>query len=129
MLNPITPEIEQSLEDTRPPVEAVRRRDRMTDEACTFLRLHTSVEAMAAYYAAAMLSVHSDGPFLIGGWSLGVILAYATATELERRGARVALLALLDQGPEVPGDEPVDTAAYLESVFGGHIPFTAICSK
>lgn len=87
--------------------------------------LHTSIEAMAAYYADAMLSVHSGGPFLIGGWSLGVILAYATAVELERRGEWVALLTLLDQGPEVPGDEPVDTAAYLESVFGGHIPITA----
>ncbi|MFQ3632501.1 amino acid adenylation domain-containing protein [Roseiflexus sp.] len=87
--------------------------------------LHTSIEAMATYYADAMLSVGSDGPFLIGGWSLGVILAYATAVELERRGKRVALLALLDQGPGVPGDEPVDTAAYLESVFGGHVPVTA----
>jgi len=87
--------------------------------------LHTSIEAMAAYYADALIGVYPDGPFLIGGWSLGVILAYETARELERRGRQVALLALLDQGPEVPGDEPVDTAAYLESVFGEHIPLTA----
>ncbi|MBO4207342.1 non-ribosomal peptide synthetase [Micromonospora echinofusca] len=61
----------------------------------------TSVPAMAADFADRIQAVH-PGPYHLLGWSLGGILAYATATELSRRGAPVELLALLDAYPSDP---------------------------
>ena len=46
---------------------------------------------------ADRVQAHSDGePYMIGGWCNGGILAYAVTAELERRGAAVGLLILLD---------------------------------
>lgn len=46
---------------------------------------------------ATRIQAHPCGePFMLGGWCNGGILAYAVAAELERRGAEVSLLVLLD---------------------------------
>jgi amino acid adenylation domain-containing protein len=84
--------------------------------------LHDSIEEMAADYADAICERQPQGPYLVGSWSLGVIIAFATAQELIRRGRDVALLALLDQGPFVPGTPPADHAEYLMQLFGRYIP-------
>jgi thioesterase domain-containing protein/acyl carrier protein len=57
---------------------------------------HTEVETIAAYYAAAMRAVQAAGPYLIGGYSFGGVLALEIAHQLTSEGERVALLALLD---------------------------------
>ncbi|MBB4956983.1 enterobactin synthetase component F [Micromonospora polyrhachis] len=61
-----------------------------------------TVEEMAAGYADEIRAVYPDGPYHLLGWSLGGVIAYATATELARRGAEVGLLALLDAYPSDP---------------------------
>lgn len=61
--------------------------------------LPASVEDMVDDYVASILSVQPDGPFHIVGWSYGGTVAHAVAAELERRGRKVALLALLDSVP------------------------------
>jgi thioesterase domain-containing protein len=83
--------------------------------------LHTSIEAMAAHYAQAIRTFQPDGPYLIGSWSLGVIIAFELAQQLQAQGQEIALLALLDQGPDLPSGEPEDDAAYLVEVFGKHL--------
>jgi amino acid adenylation domain-containing protein len=83
--------------------------------------LHTRIEDMAAHYVGAVRSVQPEGPYFLGSWSMGVIVAFEMARQLEAQGQRVALLAVLDQGPYAPGEEPEDQAAYLVDVFGRHL--------
>lgn len=86
--------------------------------------LHTNIPDMAAAYVQAVRTRQPSGPYLLGSWSLGVIIAYEMARQLETQGETVALLALLDQGPHLPHDEPEDTAAYLLDTFGKHVPLS-----
>ncbi|MFI6763764.1 amino acid adenylation domain-containing protein [Micromonospora sp. NPDC050417] len=57
---------------------------------------------MAVGFADDIDSVYPDGPCHLLGWSLGGLLAWATAVELRRRGRDVPLLALLDAYPSDP---------------------------
>jgi thioesterase domain-containing protein len=57
------------------------------------------LKAMAEHYVAAVRTVQPDGPYLLGGWSFGVHIAYEMAQVLHRAGQRVALLALIDTPP------------------------------
>jgi thioesterase domain-containing protein len=57
---------------------------------------HTRVEDMAACYIEAIRSVQSEGPYLLGGWSMGGEIAFEMAQQLHLQGQNVALLALLD---------------------------------
>lgn len=78
-----------------------------------------SVEEMARVYADAIREAEPAGPYLLAGWSLGGVLAQATAFELERAGAAVALCALIDSA--MPRDRPelLDRTAYrLGAVLG-----------
>ncbi|MET0625041.1 MAG: thioesterase domain-containing protein, partial [Pyrinomonadaceae bacterium] len=69
------------------------------------------VEEMAAEYVRAMREVQPEGPYLVGGWSMGGVVAFEMARQLEAAGERTALLALLDtdapgtEGETVPSDE------------------------
>ncbi len=55
-----------------------------------------TVEAMAATYVAALREAQPRGPYRLGGWSIGGVLAYAMAQELRQGGEEVELLALFD---------------------------------
>jgi thioesterase domain-containing protein len=55
-----------------------------------------SVEAMAELYLPHILRAHPQGPFLIGGYSGGGVVAYELAQQLVRAGHKVPLLVLLD---------------------------------
>jgi amino acid adenylation domain-containing protein len=57
-----------------------------------------TVEQMAAEYVAAIRQVQPTGPYLIGGWSFGGIVAYEMACQLEQQSQQVAALVLLDTG-------------------------------
>lgn len=57
-----------------------------------------SIEEMAAEYVAAIRNVQSSGPYLLGGWSLGGLIAYEMAQQLLRAGQQVKLLAMFDAG-------------------------------
>ncbi len=79
----------------------------------------TSLEAMAALYLDEVRRVQPEGPYHLGGWSLGGIVAFEMARRLVERGERVATLALLDTMapaavPKVgPAPEVVDRFAAL----------------
>jgi thioesterase domain-containing protein len=55
-----------------------------------------SVEDMARRYVEQVRSIQPEGPYLLGGWSLGGAVAFEMARELRRQGQEVALLVLLD---------------------------------
>jgi thioesterase domain-containing protein/acyl carrier protein len=83
--------------------------------------LDTRIEDMAARYIAAMRMVQPTGPYYLGSWSMGVIIAFEMAQQLRAQGQSVGLLALIDQGPFPPGPEPPDDAAYLCDLFDQHV--------
>jgi amino acid adenylation domain-containing protein len=61
------------------------------------------VEALARRYVAAVRAVRPEGPYVLGGWSMGGVVAFEMARELERQGQRVELLVLLDSFAPVEG--------------------------
>src|SRR6185369_7245713 len=76
-----------------------------------------TLEEMATAYLDALRAVQPAGPYHLGGWSLGGVVAFEMARQLEAAGETVALLALLDSyapGGADPGDDPEDDAAVLD---------------
>jgi thioesterase domain-containing protein/acyl carrier protein len=59
---------------------------------------HSRVEEMAAHYIRELRRIQGEGPYLIGGFSSGGLLAFEMAQQLLAGGERVGLLALLDTG-------------------------------
>ena len=55
-----------------------------------------SVEGLARSYIDALLSHQPSGPYLLGGWSFGALVAFEMAKQLTASGRPVALLALFD---------------------------------
>lgn len=61
-----------------------------------------SIEAMAAHYVQTIRGAQETGPYLIGGWSFGGLVAFEMARQLTAAGEQVSLLAILDSGtPEM----------------------------
>ncbi len=54
------------------------------------------IAEMASRYVAEIRDHQPDGPYLIGGWSLGGVIAFDVAQQLTRAGEEVAGLFLLD---------------------------------
>jgi phthiocerol/phenolphthiocerol synthesis type-I polyketide synthase E len=57
------------------------------------------IENMAREYLSALQSVQPQGPYLLGGWSFGGIVAFEMAQQLQKQGQSIALLALFDSPP------------------------------
>ncbi|WP_188547718.1 non-ribosomal peptide synthetase [Rhodococcoides trifolii] len=91
----------------------------------------TSIEEYARRYVAEIRRVQPTGPYHLLGWSLGGVIAHAMASLLEKRGDRVALLALLDSHLDVATDAPEFTVADLADQLGvpGAADFEAISTR
>lgn len=89
-----------------------------------------SIEEMAASYRSEMIRL-TPGPYHLGGWSLGGVVAFELARQLAETGSEVALLAIVDSTPSPDGadegndsDEAddarwlMDIADYLERLWG-----------
>ncbi|RKI15222.1 non-ribosomal peptide synthetase [Corallococcus sp. AB030] len=63
-----------------------------------------SIEEMATLYIEAIRTVQPQGPYQLGGWSLGGVIAYEMARRLREAGEAVDLLALIDA--HAPGITP-----------------------
>ncbi len=75
-----------------------------------------TVEETAAQYVAAILNAQPQGPYHLGGWSIGGTVAYEMAIQLEAKGAQVGLVALLDVPlfeDSQPSDRFDDSASLL----------------
>ncbi|SDY36076.1 amino acid adenylation domain-containing protein [Myxococcus xanthus] len=66
----------QGLEGTLPPLE--------------------SIDSMAASYVDAIRTLQPQGPYRLGGWSLGAVIAFEMARLLHQRGETVEVLALIE---------------------------------
>ena len=83
---------------------------------------HTRIEDMAAWYIQALQTVQPTGPYLLGGWSMGGVVAFEMAQQLHAQGQRVALLALLDGRIPTPDEtfpeEDSEAIGLVEQYFG-----------
>src|SRR5262249_29741951 len=55
-----------------------------------------SIEQMAALYNKEIRQRQPNGPYLLGGWSMGGLVAFEMAQQLCQQGQKVGLLALFD---------------------------------
>jgi len=77
------------------------------DQPCYGIRPHgqdgrqapATIEEMAADYLRQIRGVQPQGPYLIGGFSFGGLVAYEMAQQLRQLGQDVALLVLIDPTP------------------------------
>ncbi|HKV41941.1 MAG TPA: amino acid adenylation domain-containing protein [Blastocatellia bacterium] len=58
--------------------------------------IRPSVEETAEAYVEQLLELQPSGPYLIGGWSFGAVVAFEMAKRLRSRNKGVALLVLFD---------------------------------
>lgn len=75
-----------------------------------------SLETTAASYVEVIRSVEPDGPYVLGGWSTGGVVAFEMARQLHASGAHVARVVLLDS--IAPGDDVGDLDDDV-SIFAG----------
>jgi len=54
------------------------------------------MEAIAAYYVQAIQDRQPQGPYFLGGWSFGGLVAFEMAQQLTQSGQEVRLLAIFD---------------------------------
>ena len=67
----------------------------------------SSVEAMASSYLEAIRKVQPEGPYFIGGYSAGGVIAFEMTRRLMDQGERVELLVLFDSVSPVLANSPV----------------------
>ncbi|WP_174565448.1 polyketide synthase Pks13 [Rhodococcoides yunnanense] len=70
-------------------------------------RVEGPISVRAAEYVPLIKAIQPEGPYVFVGWSLGGILAYEVARQLEEQGIEVAYVGLLDT--VMPGREIPDT--------------------
>jgi amino acid adenylation domain-containing protein len=60
-------------------------------------------EAIAARYADEIQAIRPRGPYVLGGYSIGGLIAFELALQLQKRGEQVPLLFVFDRGaPDFP---------------------------
>jgi thioesterase domain-containing protein len=70
----------------------------------------TRVEDMAAQYLEEILAVRPGGPYMLGGYSIGALVAYELALQMQRRGHAAKLLVVFDMhAPGYPRRLPLPT--------------------
>jgi surfactin family lipopeptide synthetase C len=83
------------------------------------------IEQMAAHYIEAIRALQAEGPYYLAGWSMGGMLAYEMALQLQAAGQRVGLVALLDTQATVYHDgspEPISDEKALLDLFEALMP-------
>ncbi|MCH0538727.1 amino acid adenylation domain-containing protein [Streptomyces sp. MUM 203J] len=76
-----------------------------------------TIEDMARRYVAAVRAVRPDGPYLLGGWSMGGLIAFEMARQLTEQGAEVARLVVIDA--ELPDPRTVGAELSDREVLAG----------
>lgn len=83
----------------------------------------STIEALAERYVNCVLQVQPDGPYFLGGYSMGAIAAFEMARQLKTAGMEVKLLALLDMWVLSPDEiTEIDDALVLSGFLGGYLP-------
>jgi amino acid adenylation domain-containing protein len=79
---------------------------------------HATIEGMAAHYVGLLRKFQPKGPYHLGGWCFGGIVAVEMAQQLQRAGEEVAPLLLMETISVPPGPGNVKYhAARLKCLF------------
>ena len=87
---------------------------------------YTRIEDMATHYLKAIQAVQSQGPYFLAGHSSGGLVAFEMATQLQKQGHEVGLVAIFDMEAPIPDRYPIgtdwDDAKWLTRICGiiGH---------
>ncbi len=84
---------------------------------------HTEIEAMASDYVEAIRSFQPTGPYWLSGWSMGGVIAFEMARQLQQQEQEVAMLALLDSGVPEAKEQEYNWAVLL-SIFAFDLGLT-----
>jgi thioesterase domain-containing protein/acyl carrier protein len=79
-----------------------------------------TIEDLASHYLKAVRQVQPHGPYHLGGWSMGGVVAFEMAQQLRKEGQDVALLAVIDSAFPKPLerlDDPREEDARLLAGF------------
>lgn len=76
----------------------------------------TSVEEMAANYIEQIQSIQPEGPYQLGGWSFGGIVALEMARQLLKKGQTIQLVLLIDSNYAPPDYFKTETTPRPESL-------------
>ncbi|HET6763554.1 MAG TPA: thioesterase domain-containing protein, partial [Longimicrobiaceae bacterium] len=86
------------------------------------------IEEMAALYVEAIVGMRPHGPYRLGGWSFGGVLAWEMAQQLRAMDRTVDLLTMFDTAPLTPeavSYDPGDPAAVVWHTVAGIAGFAA----
>jgi thioesterase domain-containing protein/acyl carrier protein len=95
--------------------------------------LYTRIEDLAAHYVEAIRAAQPEGPYFLGGWSLGGIIAYEMAQQLTAQGQSVGQVLIFDSGIRSGGEEDLkadegnieaDDAEILMETLKAHLPIS-----
>jgi thioesterase domain-containing protein len=78
---------------------------------------YTQVETIAKYYLEELRTVRPRGPYSVGGYCFGAIVAFEMAQQLKREGEHVALIFMLDP----PGARQEKVAAPIQNEVQRHL--------
>lgn len=71
---------------------------------CDGLNLLNSIEEIAADYLAQIQRIQPQGPYRLVGRSMGGLIAYCIAEQMQAQGQQIELLAMIDSFLFTPGD-------------------------
>ena len=80
-----------------------------------------TIEAMAEDYIRQIEQMDTVGPYWIGGWSMGAVVAFEMARRLVGMGRQVRLLALFDMWVPAEDRTEIDDALVLTALLGRHL--------
>ncbi len=60
------------------------------------LPFHTRIEDMAAHYIQEIQTLQPNGPYFLGGYSFGGVVAFEMARQLQEQGKQVGILVIID---------------------------------
>ncbi|HEX9445694.1 MAG TPA: amino acid adenylation domain-containing protein [Candidatus Binatia bacterium] len=73
-----------------------------------------SIEEMARYYIEAIRKAQPEGPYFIGGYSFGGIVAFEMARQLRAGGQELGILAVFDT--EAPGPRRFSPVGFIRNL-------------
>ena len=83
----------------------------------------TEIEAIAAYYIQAIQTLQPQGPYFLGGWSFGGLVAFEMAQQLKRAGQEIGLLAIFDTSASFNKPSLCQSLKFLLGTVWSTLPF------
>jgi thioesterase domain-containing protein/acyl carrier protein len=76
-----------------------------------------NISNMAADYIKKVRTVQPEGPYFLGGWCMGGVLAFEMAQQLQRDGQKVALVAMIESNHPSGFEFPPNSTALRRLIY------------